>query len=322
MPRSTPHRRLILLIGLVTLGVGLLSYWIASISPNRDSIQFIPITPQPSPAPINTPIAPFAGIDPAIIPYLERSTTSLQVLGPNILPVGAYLPRTGNTQFVLVTPKLTPLPTSTPEPTRTLIIVNPPTATSPSPIPPTRLPPTRIPPTITPTLTPEVVLQVYPTSPILPAGTDTSEMIATVLAFAAQLTPVNLPYPGADCGPAGVPVEGLLTQRFHGYHPGIDIALPSGSPVYTTHSGVVTWADWNEFGYGNLVIVQSGRFITYYAHNTLVNVRTGDVIAKGSIVAFSGNTGNSSGPHVHYETRIDDVPVDPLSFEARGFPTC
>jgi hypothetical protein len=312
MPHSTPLRRLILFIALVTLSVGLLSYLITSLSLNRDAAQIIPVSPKPSIEPITTPIAPFAGIDPAIIPYLERGTTSFQVLGPNIVPIGAYLPRTGNTLFVLITPTLPPPPTATPQPTQTLIIVNLPTPTSPSSILPTR-PLTRM---------PQTGVLYYPTSPPLPEGTETTEMIATVLAFAAQLTPVSLPYPGADCAPGGIPVEGLLAQRFHGYHPGIDIALPPGSPVYATHSGIITWADWNEFGYGNLVIIQSGRFITYYAHNTSFNVRAGDVIAKGSIVAFSGNTGNSSGPHVHYETRIDDVPVDPLSFDARGFPSC
>jgi murein DD-endopeptidase MepM/ murein hydrolase activator NlpD len=75
-------------------------------------------------------------------------------------------------------------------------------------------------------------------------------------------------------------------------------------------------------GYGNLVIVQNGPFITYYAHQSTLNVRAGEFVVQGSVIGWSGNTGNSSGPHLHYETRINDVPVDPLTFENRRFPGC
>jgi murein DD-endopeptidase MepM/ murein hydrolase activator NlpD len=102
----------------------------------------------------------------------------------------------------------------------------------------------------------------------------------------------------------------------------MDIGIPLGTPVLVTHSGVVTFAGWSEIGYGYLVIVQNQQFITYYAHNTSFNVTVNQYVAKGSIIAFSGSTGNSSGPHVHYETRINDVPVDPMTFEDRGFATC
>src|SRR5262249_47853807 len=102
----------------------------------------------------------------------------------------------------------------------------------------------------------------------------------------------------------------------------IDIGVPLGTPVLATQSGQVTFADWSPVGYGNLVIIQNGNFITYYAHNTSFNVIIGQTVRKGSVIAFSGSTGNSSGPHVHYETRIDDVPVDPLTFESRGYPSC
>ncbi|MBC7869664.1 MAG: M23 family metallopeptidase, partial [Chitinophagaceae bacterium] len=125
-----------------------------------------------------------------------------------------------------------------------------------------------------------------------------------------------------DCAPSGNPVDGLLTQRFHIGHPGIDLALPIGSPVKATQSAQVIFAGWSEIGYGYLIILQSGPFITYYAHNTSFNVVVGDFVGKGSIVSWSGSTGNSSGPHVHYETRINDVPVDPQTFENRGYASC
>ncbi|MEO1645530.1 MAG: M23 family metallopeptidase, partial [Chloroflexota bacterium] len=49
---------------------------------------------------------------------------------------------------------------------------------------------------------------------------------------------------------------------------------------------------------------------------------TGDFVGQGSIIAWSGSTGNSTGPHVHYETRLNDIPLDPLSFSSRGYPSC
>ncbi|MEL6306798.1 MAG: M23 family metallopeptidase, partial [Chloroflexota bacterium] len=79
---------------------------------------------------------------------------------------------------------------------------------------------------------------------------------------------------------------------------------------------------WSTVGYGYLVIVQNDIFITYYAHNNSFNVTTGDFVGQGSIIAWSGSTGNSTGPHVHYETRLNDIPLDPLSFSSRGYPSC
>lgn len=164
----------------------------------------------------------------------------------------------------------------------------------------------------------------YPTSPPLPVPYNPALPLPTVSQFNNDGTPRTLPYvaTGRDCAPAGNPVDGMLTQRFHPYHSGIDIAIPLGSPVYATHSGQITYAGWSEVGYGYLVILQSGVFSTYYAHNTSFNVNVGQYVGKGSIIAWSGSTGNSSGPHVHYEVRINDVPVDPLTFESRGYGSC
>jgi murein DD-endopeptidase MepM/ murein hydrolase activator NlpD len=125
-----------------------------------------------------------------------------------------------------------------------------------------------------------------------------------------------------NCAPAGMPLSGPLTQRFHYRHIGIDIGVPIGTPVLTTHSGRVTYAGWSDRGYGNLVVVENGRFSTYYGHFDTVYVAVGQWVDSGGVLGLSGNTGNSTGPHLHYETRIDDVPVDPLTFELRGYPHC
>lgn len=160
----------------------------------------------------------------------------------------------------------------------------------------------------------------YPTSPPLPLPALAG--MPDVPALAPDGTSRTLPYTGDGCAPGGNPVEGVLTQRFHAYHSGIDVGVPLGTPVLATHSGTVSYADWSEVGYGYLVIIQNQAFITYYAHNMSFNVTAGQLVGKGSIVAWSGSTGNSTGPHVHYETRVNDIPVDPLTFEARGYASC
>lgn len=314
MPPESPYQRLrnwLLVAPLMAL-VALLVYWAATQGDSPETQQVLALSPLPTLSTPNwTPVAPFAQVDPAIVAYLQYGQPSygvvpLEVLGANVPPVGAYLPRSGNMQFALTSPTAPPI-SPTAAPTTTLIPVFQPTAT----LPPTRTPlPTPLPGTDVPTLEPSATV------------TPTSELVATVLAFAATISPAAPPSFDTECAPLGLPVEGLLTQRFHGRHPGIDLASPLGNIVLATQSGFVDWADWNTFGYGNLVIIKSGRFITYYAHNTSFNIQKGDFVTRGTVIAFSGSTGFSSGPHVHYETRIDDVPVDPLTFEARGFQSC
>jgi murein DD-endopeptidase MepM/ murein hydrolase activator NlpD len=134
--------------------------------------------------------------------------------------------------------------------------------------------------------------------------------------------PTPVPYTGPDCVPHGQPVGGALTQRYSRWHSGIDLALASRSPVQATHSGQVVFAGWRWDGYGNLVIIQNNRFITYYAHNAVLQVSAGQVVKAGDIIALSGSTGWSSGPHVHYEIRIDDIPINPLTFNPQDYQTC
>ncbi|MGB9798926.1 MAG: M23 family metallopeptidase [Thermanaerothrix sp.] len=107
------------------------------------------------------------------------------------------------------------------------------------------------------------------------------------------------------------PVQGRLTQEFHAHHRGIDIAVPVGTPVKTTISGRVVYAGWNNQGYGNLVIVENGPWRTYYAHLSEIPVQVGQWVEAGEVIGLSGNTGNSTGPHLHYEVRQQGMPVHP-----------
>lgn len=159
-----------------------------------------------------------------------------------------------------------------------------------------------------------------PTSPPTPLPYPTERPAEAIV---TPIAPTPRPLANsATCAPRGFPVDGILTQRFHIYHEGIDLAVPLGTPVIATHDGIVTFADWDAAGLGYLVILQNGSFSTFYGHNTSFYVRFGDAVQAGSIIAWSGSSGNSSGPHVHYEVRLNDMPLDPLTFDALNFGGC
>lgn len=119
--------------------------------------------------------------------------------------------------------------------------------------------------------------------------------------------------PAAAGAPAGLPASGPISQGFLTSHKAIDIAVPVGTPVRATLGGRVTHAGWSPDGYGNLVVVENGPYRAYYAHLDSIPVTVGQSVAAGDLVGASGNTGNSTGPHVHYEVRLNDTPVDPAT---------
>jgi len=114
--------------------------------------------------------------------------------------------------------------------------------------------------------------------------------------------------------PTGMPVEGVLTQDYHTGHIGLDFGIPEGTAVHTSMDGEVVYSGWNTQGYGNLVIVQNGRYKTYYAHLSQIPVQLGQWVSKGDTIGLSGNTGNSTGPHLHYEVRVDNQPINPTNW--------
>jgi len=111
--------------------------------------------------------------------------------------------------------------------------------------------------------------------------------------------------------PSGRPVGGVLTQEFHTGHNGLDFGVVVGTPIKATMDGKVIYAGWNDQGYGNLVIVENGDYRTYYAHLSSIPVAVGEAVSAGNTIGLSGNTGNSTGPHLHYEIRKNNVPIDP-----------
>ena len=120
--------------------------------------------------------------------------------------------------------------------------------------------------------------------------------------------------------PAGETVSGVITQGYGGAHNGIDFGVTVGTEVKSTMAGKVVYAGWNDEGYGNLVIVENGPYRTYYAHLSSIPVQVGDQVSAGSTIGLSGNTGNSTGPHLHYEIRYNMQCIDPtnLTFNSRS----
>ena len=98
------------------------------------------------------------------------------------------------------------------------------------------------------------------------------------------------------------------------FHTGIDIALPIASPIYAAQDGVIIFSGWQS-GYGKIVKIQhrDGK-ITYYAHNLKLFYEKGKKVQQGKIIALSGNSGISTGPHLHFEIRINNEHVNPLKY--------
>lgn len=127
----------------------------------------------------------------------------------------------------------------------------------------------------------------------------------------ADSAPAGVPVPS----PGSLPVQGRLTQGFHPRHNGVDLAVPPGTPVQSTMDGKVTFAGWNDQGYGYLVIVENGPVRTYYAHlRGMPPVEPGQAVTAGTRLGLSGSSGNSTGPHVHYEVRVNGEAVSPWDF--------
>ncbi len=117
--------------------------------------------------------------------------------------------------------------------------------------------------------------------------------------------------------PARGEVSSPFGLRWSGsdFHPGIDIANDMGTPIVATADGVVTTAGWNSGGYGNMVDIDHGNGImTRYGHAMQVVVRAGQTVHRGQVIAYMGSTGYSTGPHVHYEVRINGSPVNPIRY--------
>ena len=127
--------------------------------------------------------------------------------------------------------------------------------------------------------------------------------------------PANWPY---GSGLFRWPLTGWLTQGYRYDHRAIDIAAPTGSPVTAADRGVVVRAGWNQQGYGLFVIIDRNiDYVTLYAHLSEVVVAEGQVVAQGDLIGKVGSTGNSTGPHLHFEIRDFGRLTNPLELLSR-----
>ena len=118
------------------------------------------------------------------------------------------------------------------------------------------------------------------------------------------------------------PVSGRISSRYganesirNHTHKGLDIAASNGTPIVAAADGVVTYAQYNSGGYGNLVKISHGNGVeTYYGHCSKLYVEVGDKVSQGETIAAVGSTGNSTGPHLHLEIRVNGVAYNPQNY--------
>jgi murein DD-endopeptidase MepM/ murein hydrolase activator NlpD len=111
------------------------------------------------------------------------------------------------------------------------------------------------------------------------------------------------------------PVSGLITQRYGPWHRGIDLATNTGTPVKASDAGFVVFAGWSNDGYGYHIIIDHGHgFQTLYAHLSKMLVNAGQSVTQGMVIGAVGSTGNSTGPHLHFEVHLNGVQVSPFSY--------
>jgi murein DD-endopeptidase MepM/ murein hydrolase activator NlpD len=153
-----------------------------------------------------------------------------------------------------------------------------------------------------------------PKNPALAVGTKilvpngTKALPASQLASASNRAPIVR-------GHFVWPTSGSVTQFFWAYHRALDIAAWIGNPVKAADGGTVIAAGWNNTGYGNMILVDHHNgFVTRYGHLSKMLVRAGQSVAQGQLIGLMGSTGNSTGPHLHFEVIYGGVNRNPINY--------
>ena len=129
----------------------------------------------------------------------------------------------------------------------------------------------------------------------------------------ASGSPVTAPTTGF-IWPVSGPITSPFGMRWGTLHPGIDIGVPTGTPIHAAAAGTVIYCGWMS-GYGNLVMIDhGGDLATLYGHQSRIAVSCGESVTQGQVIGYSGCTGFCTGPHVHFEVRVNGSPVDPLGY--------
>ncbi len=147
---------------------------------------------------------------------------------------------------------------------------------------------------------------------LLPPGTNLSPLVLSWPMTGARIT--------QPFGPTDLVLEPPLGPYAH-FHTGIDLAAPLGTPVMAAADGIVVAVAHTSVGYGNYVMIaHGGGVITLYGHLLETDVSMGDKVARGKKIGLEGSSGLSTGPHVHFEVRINDQVVDPMRFLTPATP--
>lgn len=145
------------------------------------------------------------------------------------------------------------------------------------------------------------------------AGPQVAGTAPTIIERPTVSVPSRMPLAGARLSSGyGMRNHPVLRQRRR--HNGVDLAAPTGTPVYATADGLVGRADWFS-SYGLYISIDHGADLeTRYAHLSRLAVAAGERVQKGDLIGYVGSTGRSTGPHLHYEVRVDGVAVNPIPY--------
>lgn len=145
---------------------------------------------------------------------------------------------------------------------------------------------------------------------------------------AASYKMVQLSHAKAYIGKLTWPVSNgklssLFGNRWANFHEGIDLSAPEGKPILAAHDGKVVYRDDRIRGYGKLVVLQAPGLLTIYGHASGYNVKLGQSVRAGDVIAYVGSTGHSTGSHLHFETRVKNregrnAAIDPLTFFSKA----
>jgi murein DD-endopeptidase MepM/ murein hydrolase activator NlpD len=123
----------------------------------------------------------------------------------------------------------------------------------------------------------------------------------------------NVSNPGGGAGWADPLPGSTFVRGFSSIHTGVDLSASTGTPIHAANSGAVIFSGLNTWGYGYTVVLVHGPFLTLYGHMSDIYVGCGQLVSAGQVIGAVGSTGNSSGPHLHFEIRNGNSPSDPLA---------
>ncbi|MEL6527108.1 MAG: M23 family metallopeptidase, partial [Chloroflexota bacterium] len=114
--------------------------------------------------------------------------------------------------------------------------------------------------------------------------------------------------------------NGRWVRGFYAGHSGIDLSAPTGTPIYAANSGNVIFSGFSRWGYGNAVVIEHGGvYSTLYGHMSSIAVGCGQFVSVGQVIGLVGNTGNSSGPHLHFEIMVSGEAINPSGTPGIGW---